>query len=158
MLNILNQQEKKEKSVQSESNKDTSKSADVKIETIYASKKPKKFFKNKLNKNKVHKLSKKGDKNELGDDPFPEVAPIPKHRLKKYSRGKGLSVEAKKKIKTNLRKKKILNKDEKIKTGIEQAARAELLLLEPHGYVIQVFERNKKIKFLHNIIIIILLK
>ena len=109
------------------------KKANFKIKTVVASSTPRRFRKD--NNRKFFKGKKRDKKPEKtkSDDPFPDKAPLPKEQLKRHDRGKGLSGSAKKTIKTTVRAKKIIEKDKKISSGLEQAARAELLLLESPG-------------------------
>lgn len=105
----------------------------VKVKTFVASSIPRRFNKDRNRKFfKGKKVSKKQGKAK-SDDPFPDKAPVPKQQLNRYNRGKGLTGSARKTITTNVRAKKIIEKDKKISSGLEQAARAELLLLESPG-------------------------
>ncbi len=72
-------------------------------------------------------------KGPVTPDPFPDKPQVPKETLRKYSRGSGLKGSPQ--IKTNIHKEKIRRKDEKIKIGLESAARTEILLQEEHGYL-----------------------
>jgi len=75
------------------------------------------------------------EKDGLGPlQPFP-LPKYSKDQLLKHSRGPGLNKNqiSEERIRTGVRRAKILKRDEKIKAGIEQAAGAEILLLEEHG-------------------------
>lgn len=80
---------------------------------------------------KKKNLKKNAQKSE--EDPFPGDAPIPKHRLKKHSRGKALNLY--KGIKTPFKRSQALQKEKLTKLAVKQAARVEILLPEESGFV-----------------------
>ena len=67
------------------------------------------------------------------DDPFPNVAPVEKKLVARYSRGKGLDSSAPHQFKTAKNQRHIVKKDQKISEGVKYAARTELLLSEEAG-------------------------
>ena len=102
------------------------------METIIAKTNKKKKWANRNAFN--NKRKRKGAKQPVTPNPFPDPPPVPKEKLRKYSRGEGLKGATK--IKSSIHKEKIVRKDEKIKLGLEQAARTEILLQEDAGYLI----------------------
>ncbi|XP_063908870.1 WD repeat-containing protein 46-like [Zophobas morio] len=63
---------------------------------------------------------------------FKGKVPIPKKRLKKYARGEGINKTG---IKTKIHQKKFEKKEKVIKFAAQQAARAEVLLIEEEGFL-----------------------
>ncbi|KAK0179513.1 hypothetical protein PV327_005258 [Microctonus hyperodae] len=76
---------------------------------------------------------KKADKT----NPYPGKAPIAKEKVEKYKNGDDLDLNVKNKnIRNHVHRDRLRIKERAIKKAAEQAARAEILLTEDHGYLI----------------------
>jgi U3 small nucleolar RNA-associated protein 7 len=85
---------------------------------------------------KQDKLDRKAKMEKMDgetEDPYPGEAPIPKEKLQKHSRGKGVNLY--KGVKTPLKRLQISQKEKKFKMSAKLAARTELLLPEESGFM-----------------------
>jgi hypothetical protein len=87
---------------------------------------------NQIKKYKKEERKKWQKKKKETVEKFPGPLVVPKATLNKYSRGQGLSNA--KNIKTDVRKARIMQKEKKILSGVEFAAKSEILLTEDSGY------------------------
>lgn len=63
---------------------------------------------------------------------FPGKKPITKEQLQKYKRGGGVNINN---VKLTIEQKRILKREKKIKFGLEQSVRSEVLLTEDSGFL-----------------------
>lgn len=87
--------------------------------------KPKKFIPKQFNKQ-----NKNTQQQNAVETKFKGRVPIPKEKLEKHAKGKGMQLD---KIKTYIHRKKFERKEKIIQFSTEQAARAEILLTEEPG-------------------------